>query len=272
MNKRKTITLTISALLITLSLACRFAGSSASPTITPASALDAPVEEMAAPGAPTADTAAAPESVPADPVVQVPTTTSAPVMPEGENAASEPVPVDPEIEEPPAPAEPAPTQKANPTVESDTSKPITPQATLSGAECLVGTWEMDNASYKDFLNALATYSDLTEDLEYQQITGGAQVTFSANGMVSNHLDGLGFIACSAGNCMDFTIPSPDVTTFTYHTESEVIQVEGGQIVAANFSAYGFPDDYGQTTNYACSGDTLSTAYEGLPAIRWARVE
>ena len=142
---------------------------------------------------------------------------------------------------------------------------------LSGEVCLVGTWQMDNQSYEDFLNTLAVSSTAVGDLSYQDVSGSAQVTFSADGVVSNNLDGFSFTACSSGACNTFNVPS-STTTFTYSAETGVVNFAGGSIVAANFTDFGLSDLFGQTAFYQCAGNQMTTEYAGYPPILWVRAE
>jgi len=144
-------------------------------------------------------------------------------------------------------------------------------AASEGAACLVGTWELDNGSYVDFLNSVALASSSSGEITYEDVYGSARVTFTTDGEVNSELDGFGFNVCTAAGCLDFAVPVSGPTTFTYVESSGMLEFAGGQIVAANFDQFGGSNLEGQPATYTCSGNTLTTSYSGYSTITWTRV-
>lgn len=133
----------------------------------------------------------------------------------------------------------------------------------SGACSLLGTWEVDNASYLNFMKASA--GD-----EMESVEGVMQITFEDDTMVSNVTD-MNHTACGPDGCFTWNIEQVGMSEYT--AENGILTVTGGGLVVATLpgGAQGEAATESGSAPYTCIGDELTIFYENSPPLLWNRV-
>ena len=127
---------------------------------------------------------------------------------------------------------------------------------------LLGTWEVDNASYLTFMKASA--GD-----EMEAVEGVMQITFEDDTMVSNVTD-MNHTACSPDGCFTWNIDQ--VGTSEYTAENGILTVTGGGPLVATITggATAEAETESGSAPYTCIGDELTVFYENSPPLLWNR--
>lgn len=154
------------------------------------------------------------------------------------------------------------------TVPNPTSTPTA--APLSGAECLIGSWNVDTDSYQAFLSS--TFGDADQGV-VDSIEGSMRVTFSEDGTATTETD-LVMTFCASGECITFEVQQSGSSAFT--ASGGALSLSGGEAFTAVFSTpfgelSGSSEMEGEEVGFACQADTLTVAVEGFPELIWNRV-
>ena len=176
------------------------------------------------------------------------------------------------------PDEPEPADVAEDSSQTEqpdaTDPPPTPTSiphSLSGPECLVGSWDVDTDSYHAFLGS--AFGEAAESY-VDSIEGSMGIQFSDHGTATIETN-LVLTFCVSGECLPIEIQQSGSSEYTA-SEGEV-SLSGGEFFTAIFASplgevAGSSEMEGEGAGYACEDDSLTVFVEGFPDLIWNRVQ
>jgi len=144
---------------------------------------------------------------------------------------------------------------------------------LAPAACLLGTWELDNDTYLEYLRAVSANGDETG--WWESVDGILRVTLDAEGVVTNETDGFAITLCSPDDCL--TVPVEQQGAAPYAVDGDRLAVAGGSLFVTatidsslgEYSETVVTED--ETARFVCSGNLLTFfPNEESPEIRFHR--
>lgn len=137
----------------------------------------------------------------------------------------------------------------------------------SDIACLVGNWQVDNASYLAVLNTASGAAG-----EFSAINGVLGTIMDADGTVTNYTENFSMTLCSTAGCLDIPVEQSGTTTWEVD-EDGLLAVGGGQLSQTSISGVtGEAVSEGGGSDFTCIGDNLTILMEGFPPLEWYRIE
>jgi len=145
---------------------------------------------------------------------------------------------------------------------------IQPEATeISDVACLIGDWQVDNASYLAVLNTAAAAGGQFESV--QRVLG---TIIEADGTVTNYTDNFSMTLCGPTGCLDIPLEQSGTAEWSVD-EDGLLTVTGGQLSTASISGVtGEAVSEGGGAHFTCFGNHLTILLEGFPPLDWYRAE